>query len=45
MVDDVGGSRIATSAAEPLATSQTLDHAAWGMNAAVSKEVSLAQFS
>ena len=35
VVDNVGGSRIATSAAEPFATSQTLNNTAWGMNATV----------
>jgi hypothetical protein len=36
MVDYVGGSSIATSAAEPFAASQTLDNTAWGMNATIS---------
>jgi hypothetical protein len=36
MVDNVGGSSIATRTAKPLATSQTLDNAAWGMDATVS---------
>lgn len=39
VVDDVRGGRVAAGTAEPLATSQTFDDAAWIVDAAIPVQV------